>query len=94
MISIGYYLITFFTMLFWRIKNPRIAELLGPLLDLEILGFLTLVFYYWNFRPRRFQQIIKPESQSEGATMQTRAGYSCTESPFYNNQCKKGYYTI
>ncbi|ACJ12069.1 nonstructural protein [Munia coronavirus HKU13-3514] len=93
MISIGYYFITTITMLIFGTCDPVVAEHLGPLIDLEIFGFLAFIYYFWNFRPRKIQ-LYKPESQSEGATMQTRAGYSCTESHLDNCQCKKDNYTI
>lgn len=81
-------------MFFWNVRDPYYAELLGPFIDIEVLGFVTFIYYFWHYRPRRCQHVIPQESQSEGAIMQTRAGYSCTESHLDKCQCKKDTYTI
>lgn len=94
MISLGYYIITLITMALYQVREPMLAQTLGLIVDLEIMAFLTFTYYYFHLRPRRSRKMNQPESQSEGAIMQTRAGCSCTEPHPDTCQCKKDKYTI
>ncbi|AFD29215.1 NS7c protein [Sparrow coronavirus HKU17] len=52
MLSFGYYILKFICLTFFGVFNPKVAEAVGPFIDLEIVGFQAFITWILVVRPR------------------------------------------
>nr|AWV67141.1 NS7c protein [Sparrow deltacoronavirus] len=59
MLSFGYFILKFISLTFFGVFNPKIAEALGPVIDLELLGFQFFLTWILFVRPRAANIMLK-----------------------------------